>query len=474
MKNRRYLVCGVLLVAAAGGLLWWSPWVPREPVFQGKPISYWVGDGFTWTSGPPDWKAIREIEGDAIPCLIRRVNARPSPLDRSYTYLYLKLVPHLPTGLTSLLPHPHTDANFNQRRFTALMLLALIGDTQRANDDRGEPSRKTPISVAIPSIRTALGDTNGGLQIYAALAAGYIGPPAAAATADLTNLAWSSGATRTVQAAVEALGQIGPAASNAAPLLAQILNDVKCFPGVRRAAVVSIAQIGRTPEEAVPGLAACLTNPPASERLSWRDRRVAAYAALALWNRDPKNAELRAAVAAAVVSPLDLLLPAPAWSQYSSTLEVNYTRTSPGEAVYGEVLFLLSRSGGALPPRAALFTPNSDFIQGLACTRGPGADPAFSLWPGGLIRSLGGLGYDAAEFVPEIRAIVSQPPASIQYVDRTGSSLMTRNAIDPQKTNFWEIAALALRKIQGTPLPIIQKPPRDDLAGRTQPIVFGP
>jgi hypothetical protein len=446
VKNPTYL-SGVLLIAAVG-VLWWSPWALA---YHGKPISYWVGNGFTWNSGPPDWKAIREIEGDAIPCLIRRVNARPSWFDRSYTYVYLNLMPHLPTGLATHLPQPHTPANYDQRRFTALMLLALIGDTQRAQCDRGEPSRKTPISVAIPSIRTALGDTNGGLQIYAALAAGYIGPPAAAAIPDLTNLAWSSSATPTVLAAVEALGQIGPAASNAAPLLAQILNDVKTFPGVRRAALVSLAQIGRTPAEADPALAACLSNPPASERLSWRDRRVAAYAALALWNRDPKNAELRAAVAAAVASPLDLLKDAPAWSQYSSTLEVNYTRASPGEAAYGEVLFLLSRSGGALPPGAALFTPNSDFIQGLACTRGPGADPSFSLWPGGFIRSLGGLGTNVAEFVPEIRTIVSQPPASIQYVDRTGSSLMTRNAIDPQKTNFWEIARLALRKIQCAP-----------------------
>ena len=32
MKNRLYLVCGGLVVAAAGGLLSRSPWVPREPV----------------------------------------------------------------------------------------------------------------------------------------------------------------------------------------------------------------------------------------------------------------------------------------------------------------------------------------------------------------------------------------------------------------------------------------------------------
>jgi hypothetical protein len=44
-KNRLYLVGGVLLVVAAVGLLWWSPWEvrePPEPVYDGKPISYWL------------------------------------------------------------------------------------------------------------------------------------------------------------------------------------------------------------------------------------------------------------------------------------------------------------------------------------------------------------------------------------------------------------------------------------------------
>ena len=126
MKKRLYLAGGGLVLAAAVGLLWWSSWRAREPVYNGKPISYWVGDGFTWASGPPDWKAVREIEGDAIPCLVGRVNARPSWFDRSYTYLYLKLVAHLPAKLAGQLPHPHTEANYNQRGFAALVLLGFM------------------------------------------------------------------------------------------------------------------------------------------------------------------------------------------------------------------------------------------------------------------------------------------------------------------------------------------------------------
>jgi hypothetical protein len=36
MKKRRYLVPGVLLVAALGGLVWWAPLQRRQPVCGGS------------------------------------------------------------------------------------------------------------------------------------------------------------------------------------------------------------------------------------------------------------------------------------------------------------------------------------------------------------------------------------------------------------------------------------------------------
>ena len=51
MRTRFYLVCGVLLVAAAVGLLWWSPWEPREPVYDGKPLTYWLNKNPDYATG---------------------------------------------------------------------------------------------------------------------------------------------------------------------------------------------------------------------------------------------------------------------------------------------------------------------------------------------------------------------------------------------------------------------------------------
>jgi hypothetical protein len=71
MKVRLYLVLGILLVAAVGGLLWWAPWEARqvpEPVYDGKPLSYWLTNQMSV-------QMQKEIIGDsnAVPFLIKAV-----------------------------------------------------------------------------------------------------------------------------------------------------------------------------------------------------------------------------------------------------------------------------------------------------------------------------------------------------------------------------------------------------------------
>jgi hypothetical protein len=98
LAKRCPVVGGMLLVAAAVGLLWWSPWEPREPVYQGKPLRYWLrgyraGGWSSWNSSTPEAadEAIKHIGTNAIPILLRMLPRSDSALDKklfkwSYTW----------------------------------------------------------------------------------------------------------------------------------------------------------------------------------------------------------------------------------------------------------------------------------------------------------------------------------------------------------------------------------------------------
>jgi len=177
--------------------------------------------------------------------------------------------------------------------------------------------------LAVPAIQTVLRDTNGYDPTFAAQAVCYIGPPAASTIPDLINIAQLPNGSHAVAGAIQAFGLMGPLASNAVPLLITIatgpnrgverLLAVQSLGGIGAAArpalptltsllseqdeqlrviaLRSLADLGFTPDDAVPTLTTMKqgTN-------DW----AAGLAALALWNRDRHNSELRAEVAAAL------------------------------------------------------------------------------------------------------------------------------------------------------------------------------
>ena len=72
---------GALLVAAVCGLMWRSPWEPREPVYDGKPLSYWIvpfGPMDIPTPLPPT--LLRD--SNAVPLLIAELHRRDRPFRR--------------------------------------------------------------------------------------------------------------------------------------------------------------------------------------------------------------------------------------------------------------------------------------------------------------------------------------------------------------------------------------------------------
>jgi HEAT repeat protein len=338
--ERRNLVVGggvlllvVVVCLTARGL---SRMASEDPVMEGKRASQWFEAAvLAWRKDPsntlsPPMEAFREMEGDAVPFLVRRLEERLGLLGRSYTTLYT----WIPAPLAGRLPPPR-DEVYRERRAVALEVLKRIGMTQRLNAELGEPSGKPCIALAIPAIRTALRDD----PERAASALALIGPPSAPAVPDLIEVARGAiihpnpgrrGFPATQ--AVQALGQIGPAASNAIPLLIEIATDpaspnrrmaVVALGGIgdparqtvpvlasllsdtdieiRLAAMKSIAVIGLTPEEAVAPLEAVRRSD--ESHALWRTQST-----LALWNREPDNEALRQDLLATLRSDLRILL----------------------------------------------------------------------------------------------------------------------------------------------------------------------
>ena len=294
--------------------------------YQGKSVQRWFeeavkseGTGDYQISGP--FRAFEEMEGDAVSFLTRRVTERPSVFQRAYA----KAIACLPAQIVRKLPRsliPLTRSDYINRRDCALELLAAIGRGQRFKAAEGEPSPKPSIALAVPAIQTALRDTNGYDPVFAAQAAASIGPPAASTIPDLMYIVQMRNGSRAVPGAIQAFGIMGPLASNAVPLLITIaasprreerLLAVQSLGGIgaaahravpmltsllseqdeqlRQISLRSLADIGLTPDDAVPTLTAIKqgTN-------EWAAR----LAALALWNRDRENSELRAEVVAAL------------------------------------------------------------------------------------------------------------------------------------------------------------------------------
>jgi hypothetical protein len=72
---------GVLLVAAAVGLLWWSPWESPEPVYDGKSVSAWLNDldSKTGRLSTSATNALRHLGSNAIPRLLKEASIRSFP-----------------------------------------------------------------------------------------------------------------------------------------------------------------------------------------------------------------------------------------------------------------------------------------------------------------------------------------------------------------------------------------------------------
>jgi hypothetical protein len=199
MKNCLYLACGLLLVAVAGGLVWWSPWEPRpaaaawwtprqrrqaEPVYEGKPISYWlappVGGGRAF---PPKGMV---TDSNAIPFLVEALNRQSTPFEKAYSSVW----PRLSVSLRRRLRQP---ANPPYSREVAAITLGSMGELAqpvtpalvRALNDWHPAVRRAAASAlgelgredetVVTALRAALRDNSEEVRFYAAVSLAQLG-----------------------------------------------------------------------------------------------------------------------------------------------------------------------------------------------------------------------------------------------------------------------------------------------------------
>jgi hypothetical protein len=74
MKSKPFRLTLIILVAAVVGAVGWRSLRPREPMYQGKPLSYWV----LRPSLDPNLDAVRQTGTNAIPTLLRMLRAKDS------------------------------------------------------------------------------------------------------------------------------------------------------------------------------------------------------------------------------------------------------------------------------------------------------------------------------------------------------------------------------------------------------------
>src|SRR5690348_9242696 len=130
MKTKRFRIGLAILVVAIVGVVLWQVLRLREPVYNGKPISYWIdasGRMFTW-SDPPDsfFKGFPLLDSNAVPFLARALQREDGRLRVAYQNAWLRS----PTWLHKRLPRPIREAWV--RRAVAQALGNLARDAKPA------------------------------------------------------------------------------------------------------------------------------------------------------------------------------------------------------------------------------------------------------------------------------------------------------------------------------------------------------
>jgi len=252
-----------IFVAVIGGILWTALREPREPIYQGKPLSVWLEryvSGGSYVDFRPDSEAdeaVRQIGTNAIPLLLRMVRARDSK-----TKLALAELLNKQKLVEIRYPRSWWAAYYQSE--VAVQAFGALG----ANASNADPQ-------LIQTYQENVGPES---QLGCLEALGRIGPAANQAIPDLL------GALTNVNpvlrwAAVEALVKIHLEPGLLMPILIDGLQGE--YVRLRLYSVRALGEFGKEAKAAVPGLTQLLSDP---------DTNIVTEASNALKAIDPEAA----------------------------------------------------------------------------------------------------------------------------------------------------------------------------------------
>jgi HEAT repeat protein len=227
MGKGRFVIQSALMAAALAGFAW-LVLRPHEPMYHGKPLSYWLQDAYQRgayqieASNTTAEKAIHELGANSVPYLIRLASTRYDSAPRRL----LEAFAREPNLATLHLPRQEYKLQMSIWGFR------LLG-----------PQAKD----AVPALIRLLTDKDGWTRMDAAACLARIGPEAESAVPALLAGLQATNINRQAYQNLRywslfALGEMGSRARSAVPQLETMTNDVAA-----RLALIKIRQQPRQP-----------------------------------------------------------------------------------------------------------------------------------------------------------------------------------------------------------------------------------
>jgi HEAT repeat protein len=250
------LLAFLLLLAALAGLIWLTFRGPSEPMYEGKPLSFWL-EGYdpatrTETSQQQADHAMEAIGTNAIPTLLEMVRMVDSPSKREFVE-WARI-------------HPMLHIRFRegyQERSRAIWGFKALGANGKS---------------AVPELIRLLGATNGPVGASAAACLGEIGPASEPAVSALLKMV-KVGNSPDAVIATYSLGKIHAKSEAVVPAL--ITGLASSNYRLRLEAITVLGEFGTDAKSAIPNLLPLLNDP---------DPFLGSQVTNAIQRIDPENA----------------------------------------------------------------------------------------------------------------------------------------------------------------------------------------